>query len=113
MFAKFSPDNRSVAYVRQNNLYTEDVETGRITQLTSDGSRTIINETFDWVYEEELSLRDGFRWSPDSKWIAYWQLDASGVRDYLLINDTDSLYSFTVPVQYPKAGTTNSAAKVG
>lgn len=113
MFAKFSPDNRSVAYVRQNNLYTEDVETGRITQLTSDGSRTIINGTFDWVYEEELSLRDGFRWSPDSKWIAYWQLDASGVRDYLLINDTDSLYSFTVPVQYPKAGTTNSAAKVG
>jgi dipeptidyl-peptidase-4 len=113
MFAKFSPDNRSVAYVRQNNLYTEDVETGRITQLTSDGSRTIINGTFDWVYEEELSLRDGFRWSPDSRWIAYWQLDASGVRDYLLINDTDSLYSFTVPVQYPKAGSTNSAARVG
>lgn len=113
MFAKFSPDNRKVAYVRQNNLYSEDVETGQITQLTSDGSRTIINGTFDWVYEEELSLRDGFRWSPDSRLIAYWQLDASGVRDFLLINDTDSLYSFTVPVQYPKAGTTNSAAKVG
>jgi dipeptidyl-peptidase 4 len=113
MFAKFSPDGGRVAYVRENNLYVEDLAGGRITQLTSDGSRTTINGTFDWVYEEELSLRDGFRWSPDGRRIAYWQLDASGVRDFLLINDTDSLYSFTIPVQYPKTGTTNSAGRVG
>jgi dipeptidyl-peptidase-4 len=113
MFAKFAPDGRRVAYVRQNNLYVEDVASGRITPLTSDGSKTIINGTFDWVYEEELGMRDGFRWSPDGARIAYWQLDASGVRDFLLINDTDSLYSFTIPLQFPKAGTTNSAARVG
>ncbi len=113
MFAKFSPDGRRVAYVRQNNIYVEDLATRRITQLTGDGSKTIINGTFDWVYEEELGMRDGFRWSPDGARIAYWQLDANGVRDFLLINDTDSLYSFTIPVQYPKAGTTNSAARVG
>ncbi|MFL5478165.1 MAG: DPP IV N-terminal domain-containing protein, partial [Gemmatimonadaceae bacterium] len=81
MFAKFSPDSKRVAYVSENNLYVEDVASGRITPLTSDGSRTIINGTFDWVYEEELDLRDGFRWSPDGRKIAYWQLDASGVRD--------------------------------
>lgn len=113
MFAKFSPDGGRVAYVRENNLYVEDLADGRITQLTSDGSRTTINGTFDWVYEEELSLRDGFRWSPDGRRIAYWQLEASGVRDFLLINNTDSLYSFTIPVQYPKTGTTNSAGRVG
>ncbi len=113
MFAKFSPDGKRVAYVRENNLYVENLDDGGITQLTQDGSRTIINGTFDWVYEEELNLRDGFRWSPDGRRIAYWQLDASGVRDFLLINDTDSLYSFTIPVQYPKTGTTNSAARVG
>ncbi len=113
MFAKFSPDGGRVAYVRENNLYVESLADGRIAGLTSDGSRTTINGTFDWVYEEELSLRDGFRWSPDGRRIAYWQLDASGVRDFLLINDTDSLYSFTIPVQYPKAGTTNSAGRVG
>jgi dipeptidyl-peptidase-4 len=113
MFAKFSPDGGRVAYVRENNLYVENLGDGRIIQLTRDGSRTIINGTFDWVYEEELNLRDGFRWSPDGRRIAYWQLDASGVRDFLLINDTDSLYSFTVPVQYPITGTTNSAGRVG
>jgi dipeptidyl-peptidase 4 len=113
MFAKFSPDGGRVAYVREHNLYVEDLGDGRVTQLTHDGSRTVINGTFDWVYEEELNLRDGFRWSPDGRRIAFWQLDASGVRDFLLIDDTDSLYSFTIPVQYPKTGTTNSAARAG
>ena len=113
MFAKFSPDAKRVAYVRQNNLYIEDLAGGQITRLTTDGSPTIINGTFDWVYEEELNLRDGFRWSPDGQRIAYWQLDASGVKDYDLIDDTDSLYSFVKPVQYPKAGTTNSGGRVG
>jgi dipeptidyl-peptidase-4 len=113
MFAKFSPDGGRVAYVREHNLYVEDLADGRITRLTIDGSPTLINGSFDWVYEEELNLRDGFRWSPDGRRIAFWQLDASGVHDFLLMDDTDSLYSFTVPVQYPKAGTTNSAARVG
>ena len=113
MFAKFSPQGDRVAYVRENNIYVERLSDGSITALTKDGSRTIINGTFDWVYEEEFDDRDGFRWSPDGTRIAYWQLDASGVRDFLLINDTDSLYSFTDPVQYPKAGTTNSAVRVG
>ena len=113
MFAKFSPEGDRVAYVRENNLYVERLKDGKITALTRDGSGTTINGTFDWVYEEEFDDRDGFRWSPDGKRIAYWQLDASGVRDFLLINDTDSLYSFTKSVQYPKAGTTNSSVRIG
>ena len=115
MFAKFAPEGGRVGWVRygENNLYVEDLGSGAITQLTRDGSRTIINGTFDWVYEEELSLQDGWRWSPDGRSIAYWQLDADGVRDFSLINNTDSLYSYPVPVQYPKAGERNSAGRVG
>ena len=115
MFAKFSPDGSRVAYVREHELYVERLDGVKpaITRLTRDGSPTRINGTFDWVYEEEFSLRDGFRWSPDGTRIAYWQLDVAGVKDFDLIDDTDSLYSFPVPVQYPKAGTTNSAARVG
>ena len=113
MFATFSPDGGRVAYVRENNVYVEELSSGRITPLTHDGSRTIINGTFDWVNEEEFGLRNGFRWSPDGRRIAYWQLDASGVKNFDLIDNTDSLYSFVTPVQYPKAGTTNAAMRVG
>ncbi|MGB2868394.1 MAG: S9 family peptidase [Bacteroidota bacterium] len=113
MFAKFSPDGKKVGFVREHDLYVEDLATHEIKRLTTDGSKTIINGTFDWVYEEEWDARDGFRWSPDSKSIAYWQLDASGVRDFYLINNTDSLYSYIVPVQYPKAGDTLSSCRVG
>ncbi len=115
MFAKFSPDGRRVGYVRENNLYVEDLAGGTIVPLTTDGSRTLINGTFDWVYEEELmdSNADGWRWSPDGNRIAYWQLNADQVKDFFLVNNTDSLYSKVIPVQYPKVGETNSAARVG
>jgi len=113
MFAKFSPDGKKAGYVVENNIYVEDLATGKVIQLTHDGSETLINGTFDWVYEEEFSLRDGFRWSPDSRLIAYWQLDASGVREFYLINNTDSLYSYIIPIQYPKAGETLSACRIG
>ncbi len=113
MFAKFSPDGKKAGYVVENNIYVEDLATGKVIQLTHDGSETLINGTFDWVYEEEFSLRDGFRWSPDSRLIAYWQLDASCVREFYLINNTDSLYSFIIPIKYPKVGEKLSACKVG
>src|SRR4029077_16046231 len=61
MFAKFSRDGQRVAYVRERNIYVEDLPSRRITQLTTNHSPDIINGTFDWVYEEEFSLRDGFR----------------------------------------------------
>lgn len=113
MFAKFSPDNRNVAYVSKHNLYVEDLNTGTITQLTKDGTDRIINGTFDWVYEEELSCRDGFRWSPDGKDIAFWRVDATVIPNHLMINNTDSLYPFVIPVEYPKAGLKPSSVKIG
>jgi len=113
MFAKFSPDGNKVAYVSKLNIYTEDIGSGNITQVTKDGGGNIINGTFDWVYEEELSDRDGFRWSPDGKNIAYWQSDTKGVGTFYMINNVDSNYSKPIPLPYPKVGTTNSAVKVG
>lgn len=113
MFAKFSPDNNRVAYVRERNIYVENIESGKITALTNDSSDTIINGTSDWVYEEEFRLRDGFVWSPDGSRIAYWQFDTEGVGIFNMINNTDSVYSKIVPLEYPKVGTTNSACKVG
>ena len=134
MFAKFSPDATRVAYVRQNNIYVERLDTGAIVQLTKDGTApasatatagqasvawapatagTIVNGTSDWVNEEELDIRDGFRWSPDGRRIAYWQFDTTGVQNFTLIDDTAALYPATRVFAYPKSGTTNSAVRVG
>ena len=113
MFAKFSPSGDRVAYVAERDLYVERVADGKRTRLTDSGSATIINGTFDWVYEEEFDCRDGFRWSPDGTRIAYWQLDCEGVGTFYMMDNLSDRYSRVVPVQYPKAGTTNSACRVG
>jgi dipeptidyl-peptidase 4 len=113
MFAKLSPDAKKVAYVSEHNLFVEDVITGSFKKLTTDGTRKLINGTFDWAYEEEFGCRDGFRWSPDGSKIAYWQIDATKIRDYFMLNTTDSNYSKVIPVEYPKVGESPSPAKIG
>lgn len=113
LFAKFSPDGTKLAYVSNYNLYVEDLATGAIKALTKDGSRKKINGTFDWAYEEEFFCRDGFRWSPDSKKIAFWQINARVTRDYLMLNTTDSIYPRAIPVEYPVAGEKPSTYKIG
>ena len=113
MFAKFSPDGSKVAYVSNQNLYIENLATGDMKALTTDGNRKLINGTFDWVYEEELNCRDGFQWSPDGKNISFWQLDATDIKDYYMLNTTESTYSEVVPVEYPTVGQNPSKARIG
>ena len=112
-FAKFSPDGKKVGYVSEFDLYVEDLATGQVQAITSNHSRRLISGTFDWVYEEEFGCRDGFQWSPDSKQIAYWQIDANKIRDYYMVNTTDSAYSKIVPVEYPTIGQNPSPTKIG
>lgn len=113
MFARFSPDGRKIAYVHERNLYAQDLATRKIVQLTRAASPDIINGTFDWVYEEEFFLYDGFRWSPDSKAIAFWQLDSRGVDEHVLVNQIDGLYPKLTSFKYPKVGRQNSACRIG
>ena len=128
MFAKFSPDNSKVGYVSRNNVYVQDLASGQITQLTHDGAENIINGTSDWVNEEEFDIRDGFQWSPDSKKIAFWQFNTTGMKNYTLIYDLSAPrgeivtgipypdlgpYPQTMLYQYPLAGYPNSAVRVG
>jgi len=112
MFAKFSPDASRVAWVRESNIYLEALDTGVITPVTTDGGGDVINGTSDWVNEEEFGIRDGFRWSPDGRFIAYWRFDTSRVGRFTLLNDTDTLYPIATVFPYPKAGTTNSDVSV-
>jgi dipeptidyl-peptidase 4 len=113
MHAKLAPVGPRVAYVRENNIYVEDLRDGRIVRLTNSQSPDEINGTFDWVYEEEFGLRDGFRWNPDGETIAYWQLNTAGEREYPLVNTTESLYPKITPVKYPKVGERNAEWRIG
>ncbi len=112
-FAKFSPDGKKVAYVRERNIYVEDLLDHSIRALTKTKSKDIINGTADWVYEEELGVRDGFRWSPGSDAIAYWQFDERGVRKHTMIDNVSGLYPKLTSFGYPKVGQRNSACRVG
>jgi len=125
MFAKFSPSGKSVAYVskektNQNNLrnsstnaniFIENLSNNKIQKITSsNGTKKLINGTFDWAYEEEFDCRDGFLFNNSGTKIAFWQIDANKVRDFYMMNNTDSIYSFNIPVEYPKVGENPSPA---
>ncbi|MFN8571488.1 MAG: DPP IV N-terminal domain-containing protein [Gemmatimonadaceae bacterium] len=112
MFATFSPTGTHVAFVREHNLWVKDLTTGALSQLTTDGSADIINGTADWAYEEELGLRDAFRWSPDGRRLAYWRFDQGSVGQYPLVDE------LTIPptvhtIRYPTAGEANARVRVG
>jgi len=113
MFAKFSPDASKVGFVFDNNIYVQNLSDYNLTQLTQDAGKGVINGLFDWVYEEEFHIKDGFRWSPDGEKIAYWQLNTSGSKDFIMINNTDTLYPTITKFPYPKVGEQNALANVG
>lgn len=113
MFAKFSPDAKKIAYVYMNDLYIQNLPDSSIARLTDTGTPTKINGTFDWAYEEEFSIRDGFRFSPDGNRIAFWEIDTSGIEAFPLVDNTSTLYPKIQYIPYPKVGTINPAARIG
>ena len=107
--ARFSPDGKKIAFVRENNLFVVDVQSGELSQLTTDGKyNNIINGHTDWVYEEEFGFTDGFQWSPDSKKIAYYRFDESHVSVYPMNRFDNKLYPTVYSFKYPKAGEPNA-----
>jgi dipeptidyl-peptidase-4 len=110
--ADFNPDATKVAFVRENNIYIKDLNTGEEKQITTDGKvNEIINGTCDWVYEEEFGFTKAFFWSPDGKKIAYYRFDESKVKEYTLTYYGD-LYPRLYTYKYPKAGEDNSIVNI-
>ncbi|MEM6981295.1 MAG: DPP IV N-terminal domain-containing protein, partial [Planctomycetota bacterium] len=117
MFATLSPDGKRVGYVAtidgERGLYTEDADSAEVNAIATSRDRNQIYGTFDWVYEEELGLRRGFEFSPDSRRLAFWHLDTTGVPQQTLIDNTSNRYAAIKSFAYPKVGETNAAARIG
>jgi len=109
---KFSPDGKKIGFVRENNIFVYDIITAKETQMTFDGAEHLINGKFDWVYEEEFGISDGWQWSPDGSAIAYWQQDEHRVPEYTM-TEWDSTHLDLVTMRYPKPGDPNSITRIG
>jgi len=109
---KFSPDDRFVSFRRDHDLYCIEIAGAKVTRLTHDGSPTLLNAELDWVYPEELELGTAHWWSPDSKRIAYLQLDSSLEPIYPQA-DVLKLRARLEPERYPQPGDPNAEARVG
>ena len=109
---QFSPDGKIIGFVRSNNIYVMDLASGTETLLTFDGAEHVLNGHFDWVYEEEFKIIVGWKWSPDSKRIAYWQLDENRVPEFPIMN-FEPLHQQVTTMRYPKAGDPNSIVRIG
>jgi dipeptidyl-peptidase-4 len=112
----FSPDGRMVSFIRDNNLYVEDLGSQRRERaLTRDGSEKILNGRLDWVYQEELYGRGNFGaywWSPDSTRIAFLQIDEHPVPNFVVVDHIP--YEQKVEdTPYPKTGDPNPIVKLG
>lgn len=112
MYPTISPNNSMVAYVKENNMYVMDLNSGKEMAITTDGKKNEINNgAVDWVYEEEFTMSRGFEWSPDSKYIAYYRFDESKVKEFSMTM-YGGLYPGEEKWKYPKAGEDNSKVDV-
>jgi dipeptidyl-peptidase 4 len=107
-----SPDNRKIAYLKRNNLAVLDIASKKEKRLTKQGTDDVLVGRFDWVYEEEFSIRTGFAWSPDSKRIAYWELDATAEPRFPIV-DFIPIRNEVEWMRYPKAGDSNATVRIG
>ncbi len=111
--AKFSPNGKYASYIREdNNIYVFNTMSLKEKQLTRTGSEKILNGHFGWLYEEELTGFDGYRWSPDSKYISFWEENQSKVPEFSILDELN-LYPTTEKIRYPKVGESNPSLRIG
>lgn len=109
---QFSPDGAKIAYLKEHNLHVLDINSGQEVQLTAQGTEELLIGRFDWVYEEEFGIRTGFCWSPDTKHLAYFELDQSGEPEFPIV-DFIPIHNEAPTMRYPKAGDPNAIVRIG
>ena len=114
--ATLSPDNKYIAFTKNNDLYTIEINSKKVNRLTTDGSKLILNGYASWVYMEEILGRSSqyrsYWWSPDSKKIAFFRSDDTKVPEFVITN-AKGLHGEVEYTHYPKVGDPNPSVKIG
>lgn len=109
----FSPDNKKIAYTKNNNIFIKDFSSNELIEVTKDGKiNKIINGTTDWVYEEEFAFVRAYEWSKDGKNLAYLKFDETKVPYFSMDVYGEELYPTQQIFKYPKAGEKNSKVEL-
>ncbi|MDG1226982.1 MAG: S9 family peptidase [Polaribacter sp.] len=105
----FSPDNRNVAYAKDNNIFIKNLSSNKITQVTNDGKKNhVINGITDWVYEEEFAFVRAFEWNSTGDYLAFLRFDETEVPTFSMDIVGKDLYPEQQVFKYPKAGEKNA-----
>lgn len=110
--AQLAPDGAFVGFERGGNMFVYDVAAGQERQLTTEGNDSVFNGVHDWVYEEEFSQTQAWKWSRDSRHIAFWQTDERGV-PFVQLTNYEGEHPTWTRINYPKVGDTNPRVKIG
>jgi len=110
---KFSPDGKWVSFLRESDIWIVPLSGGSPRRLTQGGSKNVLNGDLDWVYPEEFSVRTGYHWSPDSRHIAFLQLDQTVVGETPIVDFLLKPHATVEMQKYPKAGQQNPRARAG
>jgi dipeptidyl-peptidase-4 len=110
--AELSPDGATLGYERGGDLFVYDMVQHRETRLTSDATELVYNGHFDWMYEEEFGINQGWNWSPDSRYIAYWQVDESA-EPVIQISDYSGAHPTWEKIRIPQPGDSITKVRIG
>lgn len=109
-YVHFSPCYNFIYYVFENNLYVQNLHSGRpAMQITQDGSSDIFNGRPDWIYEEEIfSNEKAVWWAPDDSKLVFAKINDTEVLDYYIPKYTNEDNSASIcKLKYPRPGTKN------
>ncbi|MBI4456272.1 MAG: S9 family peptidase [Acidobacteria bacterium] len=110
---KFSPDGNWISFLKNNDIWIAPTAGGLPRQLTQGGTKNVLNGDLDWVYQEEFALRTGYDWSPDSRHIAFLQLDQTHVGEKPIVDFIARPHATIEMQKYPKAGEKNPKVRLG
>ena len=109
---ELSPNGSMLGFERDGDMYITTLSNHQEKRLTRDASEHVYNGHFDWVYEEEFVLAQAWKWSPDSRYIAYWQLNDSA-EPVIQISDYSGFHQEWEKLRIPQVGDSNATVRIG